>query len=381
MATTLSRARTIEEFVCGIPRQESYWQAHSLDIQVRSCLWHSHQMATTSSQVRMMKQFVCGMPRGHHIVSGSHDGTIRVWNAITGETVAGPFTGHTDSVKSVAFSPDGHHIASGSDDETIRVWNVTTGETVAGPFTGHTDSVNSVAFSPDGRHIVSGSKDRTIRVLNATTGETVPDLFTGQASSVQSVAFSPDGHHIISGSSTSFLSQFSHETLRVWNATTGETVADPFTGYRDTVSSVAFSPDGHHIVSGSFDRTIRVWNATTGETVAGPFTGHRGPINSVAFSPNGHHIVSSSNDRTIRISDVTKWKTETKNDVDFTDHSVINDEGWICGSKGELLMWIPPMHREHLHHPSTIWTSGEHETRLDLSTFVHGRSWATCIDT
>jgi WD40 repeat protein len=53
--------------------------------------------------------------------------------------VAGPFTGHTDSVWSVAFSPDGQHIVSGSEDQTICVWNATTGEMVAGPFTGHTD--------------------------------------------------------------------------------------------------------------------------------------------------------------------------------------------------------------------------------------------------
>jgi len=147
------------------------------------------------------------------------------------------------------------------------------------------------------------------------------------------------------------------------------------------IQSVAFSPDGHHIVSGSYDRTIRVWNATTGETVAGPFTGHTHSVNSVAFSPDGHHIVSGSDDRRIRMSNVTKWKTETKNDVDFTDHSVIDNEGWICGSKGELLMWIPPMYREDLHRPNTIWISGGHETRLDLSNFVHGNSWATCIDT
>jgi hypothetical protein len=60
---------------------------------------------------------------------------------------------------------------------------------------------------------------------------------------------------------------------------------------------------------------------------------------------------------------------------------MINDEGWICGSKGELLMWIPSVHREYLHRPSTIWISGKRGTILNLSNFVHGRSWATCINT
>ena len=81
------------------------------------------------------------------------------------------------SITSVAFSPNGQHIVSGSYNKTIHVWNATTGETVAGPFAGHTDSVWSVAFSPNGQHIISGSSDNSVHVWNAITGETVVGPF------------------------------------------------------------------------------------------------------------------------------------------------------------------------------------------------------------
>jgi WD40 repeat protein len=121
-------------------------------------------------------------PDGSHIVSGSEDNTIRVWNPTTGQCIAGPFQGHTSWVSSVAYSPDGSHIVSGSWDNTIRVWNPTTGQCIAGPFQGHTHWVTSVAYSPDGSHIVSGSWDNTIRVWNPTTGQCIAGPFQGHTS-------------------------------------------------------------------------------------------------------------------------------------------------------------------------------------------------------
>ena len=94
-----------------------------------------------------------------------------------------------------------------------------------------------------------------------------------------SVAFSPDGQRIVSGSDDS--------TVRVWDAATGQPVGQPLTGHTGAVTSVAFSPDGKRIVSGSCDKTVRLWDADTGQPVGEPLTGHTDAVSSVAFSPDG----------------------------------------------------------------------------------------------
>ncbi|KIM26363.1 hypothetical protein M408DRAFT_72991 [Serendipita vermifera MAFF 305830] len=120
----------------------------------------------------------------------------------------------------------------------------------------------------------------------------------GHTSEVTSVAFSPDGHRIVSGSWD--------KTILIWDAETGAVVAGPFEGHSSTVSSVAFSPDGKRIVSGSYDETIRVWDAEMGAVIAGPFEGSSHWVSSVAFSPDGKRIVSGSYNKTIRV-----WDAET----------------------------------------------------------------------
>src|SRR5258708_4160723 len=81
--------------------------------------------------------------------------------------------GHSGAVRSVAYSPDGQHIVSGSSDNAIRIWNTETGAAVGKPLKGHTHWVLSVAYSPDGQHIVSGSSDNAIRIWNTETGAAV----------------------------------------------------------------------------------------------------------------------------------------------------------------------------------------------------------------
>ncbi len=230
-------------------------------------------------------------PDGQRLASASLDGTVRVWDARTGQPVGGPLTGHTGAVWSVAFSPDGEHLASAGGDGTVRVWDTRTGQPVGAPLTGHTDPLNVVAFSPDGQHLASAGTDKTVRVWDTRTGQPVGTPLTGHTGAVLSVAFSPDGQHLASAGNE----------LRVWDTRTGQPVGAPLTGRTGGVRGVAFSPDGQHLASAGNE--VRVWDTRTGQPVGAPLTGHTGGVLSVAFSPDGQHLASAGNDKTVRVWD------------------------------------------------------------------------------
>ena len=213
------------------------------------------------------------------------------------------FAGHSHAVNSVAFSPNGRMLASGSADDTIRLWNSHTGAHLNELI--HGGDVHSVAFSPDGSMLASGgSRNTSIYLWDTNTGENIKVL-RGHLHAVYSVAFSPSGDILASGSRDG--------TIRLWDVNTGETLKT-LTAQNNAVNSVAFSPDGKTIASGGNDGTVRIWNTNTGANLK-ILRGHASIVNSVVFSPDGKTIASGSyepgkgSNGSVRLWDVNTGET------------------------------------------------------------------------
>jgi len=161
-----------------------------------------------------------------------------------------------------------------------------------GVLAGRTASAQAVAWSPDGGLLASAEED-TVRLWEVATGTEIRRL-QGHEHSIWSVAFSPDGKSLASGSYD--------KTVRLWDIATGTEIRR-FHGHEHSIWSVAFSPDGESLASGSYDRTIRLWKVATGTEIR-RLQGHESSVRSVAFSPDGKSLASGSDDKTVRLWEV-----------------------------------------------------------------------------
>ena len=290
-------------------------------------------------------------PDGTHLLSGSQDGTIRLWDV----GIRRPLIGHIGAVSSVAVSPDGHRIASAGADGTVRMWDADNGRPIGKPLVDSDKPLSSVAFSPDGQRLATAGADGTVRMWDADTGTLVGAPINPGQGPLTSVAFSPDGRRLaIGGGDTSIAVSSDHDgTVRLWDVEMGRPIGEPWK-HGELVNSVAFSPDGKRIVSGGnesgYTGSVRLWDANTGQLIAAdpigeaqrivcsavtyqprraprrgrrcrrlhsefwmparldrvgePLKGHEDRVVSLAYSPDSRTIASASRDETIRLWDV-----------------------------------------------------------------------------
>ena len=149
-------------------------------------------------------------------------------------------------------------------------------------------SINEIQYSPNGtRLVVAGSIG--IWLYDTATYQEVA-LLTGHTSEVTSVAFSPDGRTLVSGSGGAFFGETN--AVHLWDAVIG-VHKQTLTGHTSRVNSVAFSPDGRTLASGSGTGTVRLWDAVTGEHKR-ILTGHTSSVENVSFSPDGRTLASGT---------------------------------------------------------------------------------------
>ena len=247
-------------------------------------------------------------PDGRQVLTAGLDGIIHSWDGDTGHPVGEPFQ-VAGQVWAAVYSPDGKVIATaggvtGATGEA-RVWDAVTGRPVTPPLR-HPGLVRAAVFSPDGKALLTGCASTGGTGKGAGGEARLWDLDTGQhvgpvlmhSDEVTTVAFSPDGRTIVTGSRDGL--------VRRWDRNAGQQVGTPLR-HSSAVLAAVFSPDGRTLLTGSGDRdrpnepeaAARLWDLTTGKLLAGPWP-HPDLVSAVAFRPDGRAFATGCQDGAAR---------------------------------------------------------------------------------
>ncbi|MBM3473720.1 MAG: WD40 repeat domain-containing protein [Armatimonadetes bacterium] len=198
-------------------------------------------------------------------------------------------------VTGVAVTPGGRHVVTGSSDHSVRLWDARRG---GGRVLGsHRAWVRQIAVTRDGRRVPSASDDGTVRVWHPGSRRCIR-ILRGHASWVWGVAVTPDGTRAVSASDDG--------TARVWDLVHGGCIRT-FRKHRAQVRSMALLPGSRLAVTGDHDGVVMVWNPQNGR-VRGELRGHTASVGTIPALPDGR-VVTGSEDRTIRV-----WDVERKGD-------------------------------------------------------------------
>lgn len=270
---------------------------------------------------------VCFNPAGTQLATASEDGTARIWDVKTGESIK--VLEHPNDPESIAWSPCGKYICTGCNDGQVRLWSAETGEIVSTSLSA-TAAVRFVKFSPDGKNLLAGSYDANLRLLavpslkvqriyvapfqwERSATMTDNEIFVGSFGS-HPIVFSLEGDILSDGGRT-----FGINSMAVsGTANNGKTwlvagrddgfVIDILSGrplyeHASIVNVCKFSPDMRWLASADYAGHIKVFDLVEGKvSVEIRLTG--GPVNALAWSSDSRHLASASYD-----GEITWWQS------------------------------------------------------------------------
>ncbi|MBL8901137.1 MAG: hypothetical protein JNM84_26155 [Planctomycetes bacterium] len=229
---------------------------------------------------------------GRHLASSANDGTVRVWDCVTG-AMRWELEGHSRLTFGVSWSADRRTLATDYGTE-VQLWDAWEGQPLE-TARGSIGTVLCLAWSPRAELLAYGLDDHAVLVWDVRARVQVAKL-TGHRGAVQTVAWAPDGRSLATGSQD--------HTIFAWEAASFERT-QALRGHKDWIVDVAFTPDGQRLVSCSNDKTIRVWNLKSG-LMTGILEQHQGAVVALALSADGRLLASKSHDGTVRV-----WNFET----------------------------------------------------------------------
>lgn len=263
------------------------------------------------------------------VVSGSEDGTIKVWDHESGDYIR-TLKGHTNTVHYVAFTPTGSHLASCSTDLSIKLWDFKDSYVCLRTLRGHDHTISCVKFLPvlgltiapsetttgmdaataGCQHLISASRDQTVKLWDIETGfcdHTIND-HTDWARCL--AVRESDGTLWASGGNDCVIYVYDNTRAKVAELRGHEQVIESISFLKEPPLKAPPQRDSKHtqlvrdyIASGSRDRTVRLWKISEASCIA-VFKAHENWVRSVVIHPSGNYIISSSDDKSIRIFDV-----------------------------------------------------------------------------
>jgi WD40 repeat protein len=254
-------------------------------------------------------------PTSQALVAAGADGSLTTYDTVynPGQPVPPDFgkvlqqSAHGKEAFAVGFPVAGAIFYSAGDDKGVKAWKLASDAPVR--TFNHPNTVNALAYNKTGTQLVTGCGDGRVRLFDLTKGTLLREIIahpTMNQTAIYCVAFSPDDKQVVSGSMD--------QSLKLFNVADGKLVREFKAykekvfdkGHQDSVLSVAFSPDGKQIASGSMDKAIKVWNVADGNVVrdlanpnlkpagAGlPHPAHPGWVYGLRWTAGGKQLVSA----------------------------------------------------------------------------------------